>query len=111
MKADKMPWKFVENEGFLRFISVAIPHFRPPSRFTVTRDCCEEFVNIKDEIGKHVKMSDFRISLTTNTCTCDKGASYMVMTGHYIDNKWTLVKRILSFVLISSHNGRLLVRS
>lgn len=35
---DELPFKFVENEGFWRFMDVVCPHFNFPSRFTEARD-------------------------------------------------------------------------
>ncbi|KAF3670368.1 hypothetical protein T459_25457 [Capsicum annuum] len=36
---DELPFSFVENEGFKKFMSKAQPLFWIPSRRTITRDC------------------------------------------------------------------------
>ncbi|XP_011069372.1 zinc finger BED domain-containing protein RICESLEEPER 4-like, partial [Sesamum indicum] len=36
---DKLPFKFVEKEGFRQFVSVACPQFIVPSRTTIIEDC------------------------------------------------------------------------
>ncbi|MFQ6648415.1 hypothetical protein Gotur_021525 [Gossypium turneri] len=35
---DELPFKFVESEGFKKFMFVACPRFHIPSRTTMTRD-------------------------------------------------------------------------
>ncbi|KAL0377098.1 UNVERIFIED_CONTAM: hypothetical protein Scaly_0827400 [Sesamum calycinum] len=45
---DELPFKFVENEGFRQFISLALPQFVIPSRTTITRDCYKLFFDEKE---------------------------------------------------------------
>ncbi|RXH83006.1 hypothetical protein DVH24_003504 [Malus domestica] len=44
-----------------------------------------------------------RVSITTNTRTSIRNTNYMVVTSYFLDNNWTLHKRILNFVQITFH--------
>ncbi|KAL2243378.1 UNVERIFIED_CONTAM: putative AC transposase, partial [Sesamum indicum] len=51
---DELPFKFVENERFRQFMSLALPQFVVPSRTIVTRDCYKLFFEEKrrgDNVG------------------------------------------------------------
>ena len=66
---DKLPFKFVEAEGFKQFMSVACPRFKIPSRWTVSRDCFNAYVKIKLNL-KIFFMNHYqsqRVSITTNS--------------------------------------------
>ena len=52
-----------------------------------------------------VKNSCQRVCLTTDTWTSIQRINYMCLTAHYIDNNWTLKKKILNFCPIYSHKG------
>lgn len=44
---DELPFRFVENEGFRRFMALAQPRLIIPSRTTVARDCINVFKKLK----------------------------------------------------------------
>ena len=46
-----------------------------------------------------------RICLTIDCWTSVQNLNYMVLTAHFIDNQWTLQKRILNFCQIVNHKG------
>ncbi|KAM3363188.1 hypothetical protein P3S68_018042 [Capsicum galapagoense] len=50
---DELPFRFVEKEGFRNFMKVAQPHFKIPSRTTVTRDCFKLFDEEKQKLKSH----------------------------------------------------------
>ena len=41
---DELPFKFVEGEGFKKFMTVACPRFKLPSRWTVNKDSFELYI-------------------------------------------------------------------
>ncbi|XP_070034462.1 zinc finger BED domain-containing protein DAYSLEEPER-like [Nicotiana tomentosiformis] len=49
---DKLPFSFVEKEGFRDFMKVAQPYFRIPSCSTVTRDCFDLFNEEKQKLKR-----------------------------------------------------------
>ncbi|KAK8685344.1 hypothetical protein V6N13_041347 [Hibiscus sabdariffa] len=52
----ELPFKFVESEGFRRFMSVACPRFRIPSRLTITRDVYQLYLDEKAKLKQHLKI-------------------------------------------------------
>ena len=104
---DELSFKFVEGEGFKNFISVACPRFKVPSRWTVSKDCYNEYLggrlNMKKIFLKHCERQ--RVSITTDNWTSIQRINYMCITAHYIDSEWKLHKNIISFVPITSHKG------
>lgn len=102
---DELPFKFVENEGFRHFVSIACPRFNVPSRHTITRDCFKIYMEEKKKLKSIFNSSSQRICITTDTWTSMHRLNYMVVTAHYIDDKWRLRKKIINFVPILSHKG------
>ncbi|KAL0381264.1 UNVERIFIED_CONTAM: Zinc finger BED domain-containing protein RICESLEEPER 2 [Sesamum angustifolium] len=102
---DELPFKFVENEGFRQFISLALPQFVIPSRTTITRDCYKLFFDEKRKLINYFKSSGQRISLTTDTWTSNQRLTYMCLTAHYIDSDWKMHKVILNFIPCPTHRG------
>ncbi|KAL4561599.1 hypothetical protein LXL04_033769 [Taraxacum kok-saghyz] len=102
---DELSFRFVEQEGFKLFCSIACPKFDIPSCITVSRDIkklyCDEKKKLKDYFIKHSQ----RVSLTTDTWTSIQNVCYMVLTAHFIDHEWKMQKRILNFCQISNHKG------
>ena len=92
---DEVPFKFVEGEGFKHFMSVACPRFKIPSRWTVSRDCYNAYLNarlkLKSAFMNHCQSQ--RVSITTDTWTSIQRINYMCITAHYIDAEWKLQKK------------------
>ncbi|MBA0739488.1 hypothetical protein Gogos_012755 [Gossypium gossypioides] len=61
---DELPFKFVEIEGFRKFMFVACPRFHIPSRTTITRDVYELYLYERVKIKQLLKSSYFRVCLT-----------------------------------------------
>ncbi|XP_060191200.1 zinc finger BED domain-containing protein RICESLEEPER 3-like [Lycium barbarum] len=64
---DKLPFRFVEKEGFKKFMKKTQPLFRVPSRRTVTRDCYVVFGEERQKFMKYLKDTSPRVCLTTDT--------------------------------------------
>nr|XP_010319895.2 zinc finger BED domain-containing protein RICESLEEPER 4-like [Solanum lycopersicum] len=102
---DELPFKFVEKEGFKNFMKVAQPHFKIPSRTTMTRDCFKFYNEEKQKLKRVFGEARQKVCLTTDTWTSLQQINYMCITAHWIDNEWIMHKRIISFCPISSHKG------
>ncbi|KAM3287636.1 hypothetical protein P3S67_021066 [Capsicum chacoense] len=102
---DELPFSFVENEGFKKFMSKAQPLFWIPSRRTITRDFYDIYGELRQSLKKSFREIQPRISLTTDTWTSVQRINYMCLTAHFIDKDWVLYKRILNFFPITSHKG------
>ncbi|KAL2243468.1 UNVERIFIED_CONTAM: Zinc finger BED domain-containing protein RICESLEEPER 4, partial [Sesamum indicum] len=97
---DELPFKFLENEGFRQFMSLALPQFVAPSRTTITRDCYKLFFEEKRSLMNYFKSSGQRVSLTTDTWTSNQRLTYMCLTAHYIDSNWKLHKLMIPLLVI-----------
>ena len=110
---DELPFKFVEGEGFKIFINVACPRFKIPSRWTVSRDCYNAYLDaclkLKTVFMNHYQSQ--RVSITTDSWTSIQCINYMCITAHYIDVEWKLQKKIISFFRVISHKGECIAKS
>ncbi|TYK12117.1 zinc finger BED domain-containing protein RICESLEEPER 3-like [Cucumis melo var. makuwa] len=106
---DELPFKFVEDKGFKKFVDKLTcgnhTRFVVPSRFPVARDVLKLYVNEKNRLRGMFVKNKYRVSLTTDCWTSGQNINYMVLTAHFIDSDWKLHKRILSFSPIENHKG------
>ena len=52
---DELPFKFVQREGFKKSLAAAYPSFKLPSRWTLTRDCYDVYINERQSLKKFFK--------------------------------------------------------
>ncbi|KAM3284266.1 zinc finger BED domain-containing protein RICESLEEPER 2-like [Capsicum chacoense] len=102
---DELPFSFVENEGFKKFMSIAKPLFRIPSRRIITRDCYDVYGELRLSLKKSFGEIQPRVYLTIDVWILVQRINYMCLTAHFIDGDWVLHKRILNFCPITSHKG------
>ncbi|XP_019170565.1 PREDICTED: zinc finger BED domain-containing protein RICESLEEPER 2-like [Ipomoea nil] len=102
---DELPFRFVEGPGFRKFIMVACPRFKIPSRWTISRDINLIYEEERLKLKCVFRGNTQRVSITTDTSTSIQRINYMVVTAHFIDEEWKLHKKIISFVPITSHKG------
>uniref|UniRef100_A0A803PJE3 BED-type domain-containing protein n=1 Tax=Cannabis sativa TaxID=3483 RepID=A0A803PJE3_CANSA len=102
---DELAFRFVEQEGFKLFCSVACPKFDIPSRVTIARDIMKLYNDEKKKLRDYFVKNSQRVSLTTDTWTSIQNFCYMVLTSHFIDHEWKMQKRILNFCQIANHKG------
>ena len=92
---DELPFKFVEGEGFKNFINISCPRFKIPSRWTVSRDCYNAYLDahlkLKTVFMNHCQSQ--RVSITTDSWTSIQRINYMCITAHYINVEWKLQKK------------------
>ncbi|XP_027124091.1 zinc finger BED domain-containing protein RICESLEEPER 2-like [Coffea arabica] len=102
---DELPFKHVEGRGFQYMMRTACPSFKIPSRWTISRDCYQLYLDEKIKLKHLLKNNSGRICLTTDSWTSIQRINYMCLTAHFIDNDWKLNKKILNFCPIASHKG------
>ncbi|KAM3358196.1 hypothetical protein P3S68_021127 [Capsicum galapagoense] len=64
---DELPFSFVENEGFKKFMSKAQPLFWIPSCRTITRNCYDVYGELRLSLKRSFREMQPRICLTTDT--------------------------------------------
>ncbi|KAL8511092.1 hypothetical protein ACS0TY_017787 [Phlomoides rotata] len=83
---DELPFKFVEGEGFREYISKACPRFQIPSRWSVSRDCFQLYLNERSKLKSFMKTNCERICITTDTWTSLQKINYMCIIGHFYES-------------------------
>ena len=92
---DELPFKFVEGEGFKQFVVVVCPRFKIPSRWTVSRDCFNSYIEERVKLKNYFKSHSNRVCLTTDSWTSIQRINYMCITTHFINDEWRLNKKIM----------------
>lgn len=105
---DGLPFKFVEHEGFQRFVNRIQPKFIIPSRDMLRQYCFELYVDERSKLEKYFSDISPRVCLTTDTWTSCQNLSYMCLTAHFVDADWKLQKKILNFCQIPSHSTEII---
>ena len=83
------------------------PSYIPVSRQTIVRDIIKIFNDYKAVLHENFKNISSKISLTSDIWTSSLYDSFMCINAHWIDEKWNLQKRIISFRRITSpHTGQ-----
>ncbi|XP_044500195.1 zinc finger BED domain-containing protein RICESLEEPER 2-like [Mangifera indica] len=95
---DELPFSFVEHIGFNYFCSILQPLYERIGRKQVKSDCDRVVQAEAKQLKKFFKELR-KISVTTDLWKSDaQNIEYMVITAHWVDQEWTLNKRIISFV-------------
>ncbi|XP_033137969.1 uncharacterized protein LOC103845491 isoform X2 [Brassica rapa] len=99
----ELPLSFIESTGWKHFCN-KVNFYKPHSRRTATRDIVEMFVKKKEALKRWLYTNQQRVSLTTDIWVSQvTGASYMVVTAHFVDPTWQLKKLILGFKFVMDH--------
>nr|KYP45684.1 Putative AC transposase [Cajanus cajan] len=107
----EMPFRFVENVSFIKFLSVLQPRFSVPSCSTLTRHIFILFNEERENLKKFLSMHCGRVCLTTNTWTSIQNLTYISLIAHFVDNNWKLQKKILNFHQIMGHPGEIMAKN
>ncbi|KAK9221778.1 hypothetical protein WN944_010207 [Citrus x changshan-huyou] len=100
---DEMSFRVVEGEGFREMLGVFENRFKVPSRTTIAHDILQLYKKTKKDLIDFFVSSHQRVCLTTDTWTSAQNLCYMCLTAHFIDNNWTLHKKILNFCQVADH--------
>jgi hypothetical protein len=106
---DELPFMFVENYGFRRFVKVLQPKFKIiSSRKTIAKEVVSIYNIERAKLKK--AFEGCRVCLTIDTWTSIQNFCYMCLTCHVIDDDWKLYKRILNFCIVEDHKGEIIER-
>lgn len=101
----ELPLSFIESLAWKNFCNKVKLH-NPHSRRTATREIVEMYVKKKAELMKVIAANKQRISVTTDIWVAPTtGASYMVITAHFVDSTWRLRKLTIGFKHVLDHKG------
>ncbi|KAJ4782868.1 hypothetical protein LUZ62_067125 [Rhynchospora pubera] len=100
------PFLMMKHEFFVDFIKSLRPSFPINSRITYRSEILEIFKEKKDELYCLFRSLSCRLSATMDLWTSRQNKSYMCITVHFIDDNWTVQKRILRFMCLEGrHTG------
>jgi hypothetical protein len=101
----ELPLSIVEYDGFQKFVASLNPSFHM-IRKALKNDILKAFDEHKKSLKELFGASKSRISLTMDLWTSNQTIGYMVITAHFINDKWKLEKRIIKFnTLETPHTG------
>ncbi|KAG6510710.1 hypothetical protein ZIOFF_028741 [Zingiber officinale] len=100
----------VDHEGFRDFITSLQPYFKMISRNTLKSDILKIYNEEKSNCYKLLGKIKCRIAITTDMWTSNNTKKgFMAVTGHFIDDSWTLQSVILRFIYIPApHTAEIL---
>ena len=84
------------------------PRFVDLSRYTLRHDIEQMFVAEQIKLKLFMSKHWGRVYLTTDTWTSNHNFCYMSFTTHFIENGWTLPKKVLNFPKVIGHSGEVL---
>ncbi|CAL9234204.1 unnamed protein product [Arabidopsis halleri] len=101
-----LPFLCVEYEELRDFISYMNPDYRCYTRNTAASDVVKTWEKEKQILKSELERIPSRICLTSDCWTSLGGDGYIVLTAHYVDTKWILNSKILSFCdMLPPHSG------
>ena len=92
-----LPYSFVEYDGIRDLHSYLNPEYKSISRKTVVADVFKFYLDQKALLKKNLLQSRGRICLTSDCWTAITGEGYLCLTAHFVDERWHLNSKILSF--------------
>ncbi|XP_058783283.1 zinc finger BED domain-containing protein RICESLEEPER 2-like [Vicia villosa] len=107
----EFPFSVMEGVIFNEFLREIYPRYKKITRQRVKFDCETLYEAERVKMKKSMFLIN-RISLTTDLWwSGEQRMGYMTVTGHFIDSKWQLHKRVLSFKNVPPpHSGEVLCR-
>jgi hypothetical protein len=90
------PLSIVDHHGFRKFVTALQPLFKMGTRNTIRRDIIHFYEGEKRKARIFLQRTNCRVAVTTDLWTADnQKRGYMAVTGHFIDDSWTLKSCIL----------------
>ncbi|XP_017480577.1 PREDICTED: zinc finger BED domain-containing protein 4-like [Rhagoletis zephyria] len=92
---DNLPFSCTEKTGMKKFLKVAVPRYKPPSRATIVRLIEGKYESLHLVVCGALKNLS-SLALTTDIATVmNSTRSFIVLTGHYFDEKACSVKSLV----------------
>ncbi|PRQ57747.1 putative transcription factor/ chromatin remodeling BED-type(Zn) family [Rosa chinensis] len=103
----ELPFTFVEKHDFKGMIRRGFcPQYVGISASTCKRDVMKKFTKGKNDLLSVFEKFKGKICLTSDVWSSRQKMGYMSLTAHFIDNTWSLNKRIICFKMIEyPHTG------
>ncbi|XP_028763726.1 zinc finger BED domain-containing protein RICESLEEPER 1-like isoform X1 [Neltuma alba] len=103
------PLGMAEHIGFKVFVKNLQPMFEFVSNSGVEISCMDIYRREKEKVFDLINKLHGRINLSVEQWSSMENSSYLCSVAHYIDEEWTLQKKILNFITLdSSHTDDML---
>ena len=101
-------FNMIKTHEYLETIQTLInPQFKGWSRNTVKRGIMKKFQTERENFKNYFANFEGKICLIYDIWTSLMHRDFLWITAHYIDSKWMLNKRIISFKIINTpHSGK-----
>lgn len=96
------PLTLVEQVGFKVFVKNLQPLFEFLPNSNVEISCIEICRREKEKVNEMINKLCGRINLSIEMWSSAENTSFLCLSAHYIDEKWTLQKKILNFLTLDS---------
>jgi hypothetical protein len=96
------PVTLAEQVGFKVFVKNLQPLFEFSPNSGVEISCIEIYRREKEKVFEMISKLRGRINLSIEMWSSAENASYLCLSAHYIDEKWTLQKKVLNFLTLHS---------
>ncbi|CAA7049020.1 unnamed protein product [Microthlaspi erraticum] len=101
-----LPFLCVEYEELRDYLSYLNPDYKCYTRNTAAADVIKTWEKEKQKLKVELEKIPSRVCLTTDCWSALSGDGYLVLTAHYVDSKWVLNSKILSFCdILPPHTG------
>lgn len=102
-----LPFLAVEYEELRDYLSYLNPDYKCYTTNTAAADVVKTWEKEKQKLKSELVNIPSRVCLTSDCWTATpSGDGYIVLTAHYVDQKWILHSKILSFCnLLPPHTG------
>ncbi|XP_019173487.1 PREDICTED: zinc finger BED domain-containing protein RICESLEEPER 2-like [Ipomoea nil] len=92
-----LPFKWVEYRSVQLLLQYLYPNFRFITRNIAASDVMQMYLRQKEKLKLVLKNIPGMLCLTCDVWTACTNAGYICLTVHYVDEKWRLNNKILSF--------------
>lgn len=103
---DGQPLSYVQTPSFKLMMMVGCPPtFSVPSEKGIIKECFKVYAKERGKLMSYFSKSKPRVSLSVDGWSSRKGLPFMRVAAHYVDKKWKLQKKLLSFVPVDGCKG------
>lgn len=100
------PFQAVENQEFIKVLTLCNPNAVPPNRDTIRRRIVQSFEKERETFIIRLKNIRGRISFSIDCWTSPNKKAFMGVTVHWIDNNWKMRSQLADFIhLEGPHSG------
>ncbi|CAF1191633.1 unnamed protein product, partial [Didymodactylos carnosus] len=93
----------LRRKGIMKIFNRLLPGFRPPNRSTVQRSLKRLNNQKKSDLKTELQVAR-HIGITTDFWSDRRTVSYLAITGHFIDDNFKFISKILSFTTFAERH-------